>query len=249
MRLGYLGLFAACAGFVLGAGECRAGQIYSFSEKGYSASADFELSGNVLTVLLTNLADLGGNKAVPTDVLTGLTFSTSSQLTPVSVSAPKDTTVWFGTASNPGDGWGYGYGGDYHGLNNVVTSSGAFKGVGHSSFPNPAAVGSALQGLDYGILTDNFSGNANGGAKHGPLFENSLLFTFTALKDFTLSQLGSSVIFQYGTSTSEPSFTGTLESGPTAPSAVPEPSSIALLGLGGIGLMIGAYRRRASRLA
>jgi hypothetical protein len=235
--------FFICAAMGVLGNQAFAGNLYEFDTTGYSASADFELSGTSLTILVKNREDLGTTKAVPTDFLTGVAFNSLAAMTPVSVALPSGTTTWFGSTTNAGTGWGYGFGGSYHGQNNVISASGAFSGVGHSSFPSPATPGTAVGGLDYAIATANFTGNANSGAKHGPVFSNSLLFTFTVDKAFSLDQLGKSIVFQYGTDVKEPSFTATLTD-PVDPSTVPEPSTLALGALGSLGLAFMTYRRR-----
>jgi len=201
-----------------------------------AASADFELSGSTLTVTLTNTST---NTALdPTDVLTAVAFNTTKALTPVSASLPTGTTVWYGSITNTGDGWGYGSGlSDAHGENSAISATGAFNGLGHSNF---SGASNALDGLAYGILPAGYTGvGANTGIKgHGPLIQNSVVFTLTAAAGFSLSELGSSVVFQYGTATTDTCFGG---------SVVPEPSSLAIAGLGGLGLFGYGLRRRRTK--
>src|SRR2546425_381780 len=68
-----------------------------------------------------------------------------------------------------------------------------------------------LNGLNYGILSagDNTGTGNTGVTGHGPLIKNSVAYTLTADTLFSLSELGSTVVFQYGTSITEPTVLGT----------------------------------------
>jgi hypothetical protein len=208
------------------AAPSRADLIFSGSSGSQSASAQFDLTGNTLTVTLTNtsLADT----LVPTDVLTGLFFNTTHALTPVSASL-GGSRVFYGTLTNVGDGWGYGTSLSADGKNSAISATGAVPGLGMSNF---SAASNALDGLPYGILTagDNPATGNGGVTGHGPLIKNSVTFTLTAPAGFSLSELGNSVVFQYGTSLSETSF----PSGPGGPFvvSVPVPPGAVLLAVG-----------------
>jgi hypothetical protein len=231
----------------------RADVIFSGTSGGLSASADFSLSGSTLTVTLTNTS--ATTALVPADVLTGVFFDSAHTLTPTSAAYPNGSTIWYGTISTPsgtGDGWGYATGVAAQGKNSAISASGAVSGLGHSNF---SGANNPLQGLDYGILPAGYTGvGANTGITgHGPLIQNSVVFTLTVPSGFDLAELGNDVAFQYGTQLSEPSFAGLLDpnaggnnggnngnggvgnGGPSDPSA-PEPSSLALLALGGAAL-------------
>ena len=206
---------------------------FSGSSGNLSANALFSLSGNTLTVTLTNTSS--ADVLVPTDVLTAVWFNTSSALTPVSASL-NGSSVFYGSISNDGDGWGYysGLGGGAHGKNNGITASGFGIGGGHANFGN----GSALQGVDYGLLSaGDKSATGNGGVTgHGPLIKNSSLFTLTVAPGFSLAQLGNNVVFQYGTSLTETSYNGYLQQ-------IPEPATLSVLGTALVTLGTGLKRK------
>ena len=194
-------------------------KTYTGSSGNLSAGATFSLTGNTLTVTLTNTSN--ADVLVPTDVLTAVWFNVTSALTPGSAGL-NGSSVYYGSISNDGNGWGYysGLNGGAHGMNDGITSAGFSIGGGHANFGN----GSALQGLDYGLLShgDN-SGTGNTGVTgHGPLAKNCGVFTLTVANGFNLSQLGNYVIFQYGTSLSDGSFSGFVRQ-------VPEPSALTML--------------------
>ncbi len=207
-------------------------ELFTGSSGSLSASALFSLSGNTLTVTLTNtsLADV----LVPTDVLTAVWFNTSSTLTPGSASL-NGSSVYYGSISNDGDGWGYGNGLNAHGKNSGISSSGAATGLGHSNF---SGASNALQGLAYGLLSagDNSATGNTGVTGHGPLIKNSSLFTLTVTPGFSLAQLGNSVVFQYGTALTDGSYNGTMQ-------PIPEPATLSVLGAGLFAFGAGLKRR------
>ncbi len=212
---------------------------YSGSSGNLSATASFSLTGNTLTVTLSNTSH--SDVLVPADILTAVWFSTMHTLTPVSASL-NGSTVFYGSLSNVGNGWGYysGLAGGAHGKKNGITSAGFGIGGGHSNF---SGAHNSLGGVDYGLLsTGDKPSTGNSGVKnHGPLIDNSAQFVLTTGSGFTLRELGNTVIFQYGSALSEPSFTGQRQVDP-----VPEPGTLALLGSSTIGLA--AYLRRKVKL-
>jgi hypothetical protein len=224
-------------------GPARAGLLYSGSSGNLSASALFDLSGNTLTVTLTNTSK--ADVLVPTDVLTGVFFNTTHTLTPVSASL-DGSSVFYGSITNVGDGWGYASGVSAQGKNSAISASGAVMGLGHSNFSLPNSV--QLQGLDYGILSagDNSTTGNGGVTGHGPLIKNSVKFTLTVGSGFTLDELGQSVVFQYGTGLSDTHF----GSGTPQVIVTPAPPSAVLFVVGAsLSGLSGWSRRRRLRAA
>jgi hypothetical protein len=227
------------------------------SGQAVSASAVFTLSGTTLKVLLTNTATNPTSDI--SNVLSAVAFNvnSSSTLTPMSAALPTGSFVVepsvFGSfgPGGVGDGWGYGtgLGNKADGFNSVITATGAFNGVGHSNF---SANSNALSGIGYGIFTNssdytqaNKSTGGNGLVNNGPFEQNSVLFTFTVSSNFSLSQLGSSVAFQYGTASNETKFSGSAHGGVTTLAAIaPEPSSMVIAAVGTIGFVGYGMRRR-----
>src|SRR5262245_56879682 len=80
--------------------------IFVGSSGSLSASAEFTLSGSTLTVVLTNTSP--NDVQVPTDVLTGVFFNTTSTLTPVSAALNGSTVNYAALpAGGVGAGWQY----------------------------------------------------------------------------------------------------------------------------------------------
>jgi hypothetical protein len=217
-------------------GQASASAItYSGSSGNLAAAVTFSLTGNNLTVTLSNtsLSDV----KVPQDVLLAVWFDATHSLSPVSASL-NGSSVFYGSLTNVGDGWGYysALAGGGHGMNNGITAAGFGIGGGHSNF---SGAHNSLGGLNYGLLSagDNPATGNTGVKGHGPLINDSVQFTLTAGSGFNLSELGNTVVFQYGTSLNEPSFSGTLQTSETGPpSPTPEPGTLLMVGSGMLGM-------------
>ena len=216
---------------------------YDFTSGGLGALAVFNLSGTTLTVTLENTGS--GDVLVPTDVLTGVFFNTSTAanhgLTPVSASL-DGSSVFYGSlaAAGVGAGWQYLAGVSAQGKNSGISAAGLGVFGPNGNFASP---GVTIDGLDYGLLSagDN-SATGNGGVTGGgPLIKDEVVFTLTAGSAFSLSDLGSTVVFQYGTALTEPSFTTTGTG--ILDVRVPEPSALLLLG-SGLVVLSGLARKR-----
>jgi len=208
------------------------------------AQADFFLAGNTLSVTLVNTADYDIDE--PDEVLTGVGFNTTHTLTPVSANLGNSTVFYAPpTFNNVGEGWQYQSGINFHGKNSGISAAGLGGIFGpNGNFFTP---GVQLDGVDYGILSyidDPATGNGditNG----GPLIKYVVTFILTADPDFSLSELGDTVVLQYGTELTDPFSTGGILYAIDVPvPAVPLPPSVLLMGSGLLGLGLLGFRKK-----
>jgi hypothetical protein len=223
---------------------------FTGSSSGLSAEATFTISGNQLTILLTNTDDATGAGATfsPSEVLTGVffnlggeTFTTVSATLTANASILQTSTcnvaATCATTTNVGGEFSYASGGanwlagttqgiSSSGYLNANTSSGNFNG---SNLDDPGAI----DGLNFGLVPDGWAaGSGNPKLDSVPLIEGTVQFVLTIPEGLSEEDI-TNVYFTYGTSAGEGTVTGettgTLETG--SGSTIPEPAALSLLGL------------------
>jgi hypothetical protein len=226
---------------------------FTGSQGNLAAQAKFDFDSNILKITLTNTASV--KSTVPSSLLSGIFFNltgVSPTLTPSSAILPTGSNIVQANqcstgncvgATNVGGEFAYNtgiagrpfYGIAANGYINV--NAGNFNGADLDS-PN------APNGLNFGLVTSNFNaGDGNGGMDGDPFIKSSVVFTLFGVSGLTASKV-SNVVFQYGTSLSDPNFVGT---GPNPPQGqIPEPSSVLLLGSMIVGMCHLVYKRRSA---
>jgi len=218
-----------------------------------SASVDFNLTGTVLKVILTN------NNVAHTQasVLTKVGFNVAPTLACVlpgpcgsaATTANGSKLVSTGTLDTHtvGQEWAY--------LSGGAASSGFGVGSGIGNLCGTGCTGDNLDGSAFGIV-GNGTNLAQDGMTGRTYIDNSVTITLTLPSNstFALNQI-STVTFQYGTGAGEGSVTcatnvnnGTCSttpgSGTGSGGRIPEPASIALLGVGLAGCGLIRKRRK-----
>jgi hypothetical protein len=192
------------------------------------ASALFSLTGNQLTIEVTNTASGQTSNYVDADVLTGVFFSSQPlDLTPVSAVADKtvsaDGSTQCAGLCDIGVGW------EFRSL--TVADLGMMNGISAVESPkflfsNFTPNGDKLRGTGYGIVPDSYQ-NVGSTLTDPTYTEGSATFTLNVPASFTLAQIDR-VAFIWGTSANDP-FAFSTFSFFQADDAAPEPSSWVLV--------------------
>ncbi|MBS0188778.1 MAG: PEP-CTERM sorting domain-containing protein [Planctomycetes bacterium] len=194
-----------------------------------SGSAKFSVSGNTLTLVLTNTSL--PRTTAQGNALTGVAFSFaggSPSLTMTSIAMTGGSLLWTSKTASSAvasltGSWTTTLGATPLGAYGAATTgfAGGFNG-------GSIALGNASP--NYGIVAaGTFDGsNVSFGGAQFPFVQNSLTLTFTGVNGFNESQINS-VKLLFGTDG-----TGVIQ-------AIPSPGSLALVGLGGL---VAARRRR-----
>ncbi|MEW4566981.1 XDD4 family exosortase-dependent surface protein [Tautonia sp. JC769] len=205
-----------------------------------AASAEFSLNGSMLSIILKNTSPqtYGTNQTVPSSVLTALLVD----INPVPTSFNLLTAYASGLVNYSGP------------ANPNLAVSGSKKdpvgtlggwqlkpsdGLGTAGFGifngNIVNTGEGKGGYNFGLINAGYNpGDGNKPVNSTPLVRDTLSFTITVGSEFRLDHI-QSVKFQYGTSLSEPSFFGTLQTPPgnddegsEGVNPVPEPSTLVM---------------------
>ena len=226
-----------------------------------SASALFDITGNTLTITLSNTSVANNGADVPGSTLTGLFWNSVSNitLTPFSAVVASGSTILnpgmcspsCAGVTNVSGEFGYAAASFTGGANRGIASSG-YLTTGLSGNIGNFNNGSAgvnlagpmsLDGINFGIVSAAAGFNPNGGLESVPLIQSAVVFMLTGVSGLTIADF-KNVSFQYGTSITElniPSGGG----GGTPPTSVPEPGTFLLFALSLVA--VGATRRRRPR--
>lgn len=216
-----------------------------------SAEAVFSISGNTLTITLTNTGDSSGSgQDVPGNTLTGLFFDlpdgitltpeTATTTKPIVQSSLCDVGDCSGTNVDVGGEFGYNTGTFGSHLGNIGIASAGYIDQNSGSFTGANLDDpEAPDGINFGIIasTTDYAFNPNGGLAMEPLIDKKVIFTLTIEGGTLTADQITNVSFQYGTGFNEPFFGGGGGQG------IPEPAGLLLLTTGLVATLH-RYRKR-----
>jgi hypothetical protein len=225
-----------------------------------SAAAMFDISGNELTITLTNTSPANDKKDVPGSTLTGIfwNFTRNPTLTPVSATVAPGAIVGADCSvascagvTNVGGEFGYE-------ADQFVAISGADRGIASSGYLDTGLNHNAgnfnganldgpasIDGINFGIISAAPGFEPNNGLSKVPVIVDTVVFKLTGANGLSIDDI-SHVNFQYGTDFSELHLHGKVDnSGGGGNGQVPEPATVAMLGLGLLGLRFARKARKA----
>ncbi len=222
--------------------------IFDFVEGERAGSASFFSSGNgQLTITLTNTSQY--DVVQPDQLLNAVFFDLAGNPTLTAVSAtlsPGSQVLFNGSQPAGGDvggEWAYSQSlsGAPGGAGYGISTTGLDLFGPHDLFPGKNLAGPKnVGGMDFGLLSAGDDPTVGNSAVTGQfaLISNSVTFALDGLSDdYLLADSISNVRFQYGTSLSDPSFTG-------GGGEIPEPGTAALLTMGAAFVVRARQRRR-----